>query len=332
MRETLGVEPTALVVLVPEAEHLVSEFRMQFDPSAKEGLGAHITILYPFVPSGLDSQQVILTLPSLCHRHKPFTFSLRAVAGFPAALYLAVSPELPFRDLTRAVATAFPDYPPYDGAFSNPVPHLTIAHQPPAQDLAGLKRTVERELNGRLPLECAVSEVCWIVKHEGRWHVRERFFLGGVRRYELVTPTTVDQWDAYHRIRREVLFEARGQFDVYDANHPDERARNNHPKLLMHAGDAVGVVQIDIDHEVAALRRVAVRADVQHGGHGRMLLTLAEQFAHVHGCSRLVSFVAVDAVGFYQKCGFVIERSEAVGPSGNRSVLMGKVIPLSTRW
>jgi hypothetical protein len=39
---------TALVILVPEAEALVKAFRERYDPSAAEGMPAHVTVLYPF--------------------------------------------------------------------------------------------------------------------------------------------------------------------------------------------------------------------------------------------------------------------------------------------
>jgi N-acetylglutamate synthase-like GNAT family acetyltransferase len=147
-------------------------------------------------------------------------------------------------------------------------------------------------------------------------------------RHELVTPTTASEWAAYHAIRRQVLFAARGQVGVYDENHPDETAPNNHPKILAYHGEAVGVVRVDIDGKVATLRRVAIRADVQGRGHGRVLLQLAQQFAERAGCTRLASFVALDAVGFYQGFGFSVEEERALGPSRHESVFMIKELVL----
>jgi len=141
--------------------------------------------------------------------------------------------------------------------------------------------------------------------------------------HELVTPTDPAHWRAYHDIRRRVLFEARGQLGVYDESRPDEKAPGHHPKLLLYRGDPIGVVRIDIDATTAILRRVAVRADVQRLGHGRVLLRLAHEFARQCGCVRLVSHVAADAVQFYQKCGFTIE-SDTSGASGGESVYMSK--------
>ena len=43
-------EESGLVLMVPEAESVVRKLRYRFDPAAAAGVGAHITVLYPFVP------------------------------------------------------------------------------------------------------------------------------------------------------------------------------------------------------------------------------------------------------------------------------------------
>jgi GNAT superfamily N-acetyltransferase len=142
--------------------------------------------------------------------------------------------------------------------------------------------------------------------------------------HALVSPADDDEWRAYHDIRREVLFEARGQFGVYDANRPDDRAVGNHARLLLHRGDAVGVIRIDISGDDAIFRRVAIRQPVQRLGHGRALLSLAQEFAAAHGCRRLTSHVAPDAVPFYEKCGFSVEDELPTGSVSQGSVFMTK--------
>jgi GNAT superfamily N-acetyltransferase len=140
----------------------------------------------------------------------------------------------------------------------------------------------------------------------------------------LITPTDAAEWRAYHDIRRHVLFEARGQIGVYQEDHPDERALGNHPKLLLYRGEPIGVARIDVDATMATCRRVAIRSDVQRLGHGRVLLSLVEQFARDNGCGRLASYVAPEAVGFYERCGFTVEGDRTVGASRRESVLMTK--------
>lgn len=43
--------------------------------------------------------------------------------------WLSPQPAQPLRELTAAVAAAFPDHPPYAGAFAEPAPHLLAGSQ-----------------------------------------------------------------------------------------------------------------------------------------------------------------------------------------------------------
>lgn len=117
---------TVLVILVPEAELLVKPFRDDYDPSAAEGMPAHITVLYPFEsqPVGSDS---ISRLQHLFADHLPFFYSLDKISRFPRTLYLTLSPEDPLRELVDAVSKEFPQTPPYGGLFPDVIPHLTVA-------------------------------------------------------------------------------------------------------------------------------------------------------------------------------------------------------------
>ena len=127
--------------------------------------------------------------------------------------------------------------------------------------------------------------------------------------YRLSSPATEAEWNEYHAIRREVLWEARGAGSEYQANHPDEHAPDNHPMLLFANGKAVGVVRIDLKPETseAIFRRVAIRTDEQRRGHGTVLMRLAEDFAAGEGCAIFVANVAVDAVPFYFKLGYRLD-------------------------
>ena len=139
----------------------------------------------------------------------------------------------------------------------------------------------------------------------------------------LRAPQNPREWQAYHDIRRHVLFELRGLGSTYDPNHPDE-SRSGHFPLVLWASDApVAVVRVDVENEVAVFRRVAVRADVQRRGFGRQLLEQAQLFAQHQGCTRIESHVDPDAVVFYERCGF--ERL-AQSKRSAASILMGKLI------
>jgi GNAT superfamily N-acetyltransferase len=112
-------------------------------------------------------------------------------------------------------------------------------------------------------------------------------------------------------------------FGRYDADHPDERKVGNHPKLLVHGSEYVGVVRIDLTSETAYLRRVAVDRHWQRQGFGRELLRLAEDFVIEHGIRRVESAVAPDAVSFYLKCHYL---ALPVAGTAAPSVRMYKVL------
>jgi GNAT superfamily N-acetyltransferase len=140
-------------------------------------------------------------------------------------------------------------------------------------------------------------------------------------------PITVAEWDAYHAIRRRVLFELRGRGNTYDPDHPDEHRPGNHPFLLTRDGLPVGVIRVDLEPERAIFRRVAVRADAQRRGHGRALLSLAEAFVRQQGIAVIHSYVDPDAMGFYERCGFIQCVSIADRSSASATMLMVKHAP-----
>jgi GNAT superfamily N-acetyltransferase len=140
--------------------------------------------------------------------------------------------------------------------------------------------------------------------------------------YDLVSPSDPGAWAAYHEIRRRVLFEARGRYGVYDRHRPDETAPGHFPRLLLYAADPIGVVRIDVAGSTAILRRVAIRADVQGRGPGRMLIALVEEFAKSNGCHECVTHAAQDAVEFYRKCGFARADDSSVEMPGDEGVFM----------
>ena len=131
----------------------------------------------------------------------------------------------------------------------------------------------------------------------------------------LISPDSPETWDAYHRIRRTVLFERRGLFGQYDPNRPDELRAGNYPKLLVVDSTYIGVVRIDVSGELARLRRVAIDESWQRKGYGRILIELAEAFARELGARRVESAVAPDAVEFYRKCGYQPLQPELPGPN-----------------
>ena len=150
---------TALIVPVPEAEPQVGELRLAHDSSAASGVPAHVTILFPFLDTAeLDE----VAVADLISEFPAFDFELDRVERFPDGVtWLRPTPSRPFVDLTAAVWQRWPERPPYEGAFDEPIPHLTISETP-----------IDVEL--QLPIAARAREVTLIEADEvsGRWTTR----------------------------------------------------------------------------------------------------------------------------------------------------------------
>src|SRR2546421_445772 len=106
---------SALVVAVPEAEHAVARFRINFVESASRGVPAHITLIYPFAPT--DQLAVIEpSLRALFSRFSAQRFQLVRLDQFgDEMLYLAPEPATCFTQMTDALVRRYPEWPPYGG-------------------------------------------------------------------------------------------------------------------------------------------------------------------------------------------------------------------------
>jgi 2'-5' RNA ligase len=162
---------TALVIVVPEAEALVSEWRTQYDWSAQRGVPAHITLLYPFAPTERVDDELLSQLRKLFVAEAGISFELARVARFPEVAWLAPEPSEPFKALTDLIARHFRDYPPYEGAHDVVIPHLTVA-----EGGTELQDRVEAALAPRLPIEARADHVAFLAEDEkGWWHLAHRF-------------------------------------------------------------------------------------------------------------------------------------------------------------
>jgi len=118
--------------------------------------------------------------------------------------------------------------------------------------------------------------------------------------YALRRPADRAEWDAYHTIRRSVMFEEEDEDDASESANPDI-----YPLLLLCAGRPVGTIQIDnLNGEDAAFRLVAIDPAEQGRGHGRAVLREAEAFARAIGCRKAVVYATPEAAGFYAAAGY----------------------------
>ena len=84
------------------------------------GMPPHVTLLYP-APRDVDAiAEVLVTFAA-------FEVLFARLERFSGTLWLAPEPAEPFQRVIEALVRRFPEHPPYDGAFTEIVPHLTVA-------------------------------------------------------------------------------------------------------------------------------------------------------------------------------------------------------------
>ncbi len=157
---------TALVVEVPEAEPVVGPWRTRYDASARCGMPAHVTVLYPWVPQAAVDDATLADLQAVLAAVPAFDVVFGELARFTRTLYLAPSPPDEFVALTAAVSARGPECPPYEGRYDEVVPHLTVA-DPVDVDALG---HVVASVAPRLPVRSRVAEVSLFAQGgDGRW-------------------------------------------------------------------------------------------------------------------------------------------------------------------
>ena len=160
-----------MLATVEEAEPLVGQWRRRFDPSASAGVPAHVTVLVPFLDIDRITDPVVGDLRTLIGARSSFTVRFEECRRFPEVLYLAPTPDQPFRALTESIAKRWPEAPPYEGQFTEVIPHLTVAHGQQRQ----IFEELEAELADQLPATATISSVSLFVSDGHRWRLHMEF-------------------------------------------------------------------------------------------------------------------------------------------------------------
>jgi hypothetical protein len=147
---------TALLLPVPAAEPTVSRHRARLDEAARDGVPAHVTVLYPFLSPADISEPLLASLGRLFAGFAAFEFTLDRVGWFgEEVVWLGPRDPAPFSALTSAAFTAFPCCPPYGGQHAEVIPHLTIGHRGGPQAL----RAAAESVRPCLPIKATAAEV-----------------------------------------------------------------------------------------------------------------------------------------------------------------------------
>jgi 2'-5' RNA ligase len=157
---------TSIDIHFSELDDLIGRWRHATVSVAAKGVPPHITLLYPWTPGPLRDADVD-RLGSVIDQQDAFSLQLTGIGMFQRtrALYLAVDESAPLRRMMQGIFSAFPDTPPYRGAFPDPLPHVTIATAADDEELDTLAEEIAAHVSPHLPIEMAVQEV--VIMEEG---------------------------------------------------------------------------------------------------------------------------------------------------------------------
>jgi hypothetical protein len=157
-----------LLIPLPELDPPLAPWLAE---TASDGIGAHLTVLAPFLSAPDLTGDVLAELRRVFDGFAAFDVEYARTARFPEVLYLEPSPDRPVREMTAAVYARWPQCPPYGGTVADPIPHTTVVYAKPE---AAFERA-RQELAPLLPLRARAAAVDLVVFDGSRWNLRERF-------------------------------------------------------------------------------------------------------------------------------------------------------------
>jgi 2'-5' RNA ligase len=171
-----NVGDTALVLLVPEAEPVVRSWRTGHDPSATEGMPAHVTVLYPFIAEGDLNDHTLNEIAGIASEWQPIEVGFAEFGRFPQVLWLKPHGTACLELLTQ-VRDRWPECLPYGQSNREVIPHLTITDGASEQIAA----QAQADVAPHLPLKAMISAIALMAFDGRRWRCRQEFALGRER-------------------------------------------------------------------------------------------------------------------------------------------------------
>lgn len=161
---------TGLVIPVPEADALVESVADGHPGAVREGVPAHVSVLYPFVPAAELDEAVISALAEVFGDQPPLPVTFETCHRRDGFVFLRPEPVDGLAELTARTRRRWPDIVPYEGVYGEVEPHLTVAMKQSPETAAA----IERESGERLPISAELGEA-WLVTFTGQWSVHTRF-------------------------------------------------------------------------------------------------------------------------------------------------------------
>jgi hypothetical protein len=168
---------TALVVLVPESEPVVSDLRLVHDPVAEDGVPAHVTVLFPFIPAEQLTDARHEAIAALFGQIPAFDYRFDEVRRFgDAVVWLAPQPAAAFDALLRMAAERWPEHPPYGGTIKDVIPHLTVGDRLEPGMAEQVEAAARAELDRHGPITGRAASVALLLADaDDQWSVARRY-------------------------------------------------------------------------------------------------------------------------------------------------------------
>ena len=172
-------EVSALILPMRSIEGVIAPFRRKYTSDGAMGVGAHLTLLYPFCGHNEWNAAGARRVEMAAAATPSFTLEFGWVNRFPRdrVLYLEPEPDDRLTTLLHTLAISFPEYPPYGGEIplEELRPHVTVAVASNEVELGRIEADLLREISPLLPLRVDVSSIWMIVRVEGSWFLLSTF-------------------------------------------------------------------------------------------------------------------------------------------------------------
>ncbi len=167
---------TGLVIPVPAADALLASVGARYPGTVREGVPAHVSLLYPFVAAAQLDERVTSVLGELLAEQAPMPVQFAECCREDGFVALRPDPIDGLTELVSKTHRRWPDVVPYEGVYGDVEPHLTVAMRCSEETAVA----IEQEVTAQLPISAELREA-WLVAFEGRWTLRGRFEFGAGR-------------------------------------------------------------------------------------------------------------------------------------------------------
>src|ERR1051325_816580 len=140
-----------LLLVTPDAEPLVGQWRSEHDSAARFGVPAHVTVRTPFLPPEHWRDPEV----SLLERFLPIEVTLARLENRPGALVIIVEPDGELREITAAATSAWPTLAPHKGNRPDLAYHMTVVRTADER----IRRQASEDIAPRLPRTVTGTEM-----------------------------------------------------------------------------------------------------------------------------------------------------------------------------